>query len=162
MIIQLTGRRTTIHLLCFVLVFVLIISLFSCGLRNIFHEENEDVIAIGKYIAMYKNGIQFTLTGLEKAEYDDNVVLFNVSGKADYPDEEIVDVALIIVYNRNYQDISLRFWRDFEFGIGLETKRRWEECEQRQDGIKHYSEEEVAEIREKAEEYAQYIKSLDD
>jgi hypothetical protein len=51
---------------------------------------------------------------------------------------------------------------DFESGLRLNPKQNPEAFAQRQDGIKQYSEDEVAEIREKAVEYARHLKTLED
>ena len=165
---------TVIRLFCLGIIVIIVCSFISCGPNDPYSNYNEDEIAIGEYIAGFKKGVQFTLTGLEKAVYDDNTVYFNVSGTAAYPNGETGDVALIIEYNRQLRTIGLHHWGDFETGIATGVnwgdfeiistgvKQKWEECGQRQDGIKHYSDEEVTQIREKAEEYAQLVNSLED
>ena len=154
------GR--VIRLFCFGIIAVFVCSFISCGQNDPYSNYNEDEIAIGEYIAGFKKGVRFTLTGLEKAVYDDNTVYFNVSGIAAYPNGETGNVALIIEYNRQLRTIGLHHWGDFEIGIATGVKQKWEECGQRQDGIKHYSDEEVTQIRGKAEEYAQLVNSLED
>ncbi len=154
--------RSSGRLLCFIIFVVILCELFSCGPNKVAFEKNEDIIAIGQYLARFKDGKRFTLTGLEKAEIDDDIVYYNISGTSIHSDGEIVNVALILEYNRSFQIIDLHFWEDFEIGIGLDTKQKWEECSQKENGVKHYSDEEVVEMREKAEEYAAFIKSLED